>query len=217
MRERDYASGLALANNLHCIEAPATEVQAMVRTFAAACLAALAVTPLAAEPNVGGPEKFTAFAVDVSNMTPVARSTSVDITINRWSSDADRDNLLAILRDKGQDALLAALQKLPVVGYFTTPGSLRYDLHFARQRDEPDGGRTIFLLTDRYVGSWEAARRPRTMDYPFTLFKLQVDKDGEGKGEATIYTKITAKDASTIELENFTNRPVMLNDVHPAR
>jgi len=102
---------------------------------------------------------------------------------------------------------------MPIVGYFTTPGSLRYDLHFARQRDEAEGGRTIYLLTDRYVGSWEAATRPRTMDYPFTLFKLQVDKDGNGAGDATIYTKITAKDSGTIELENFTNRPVILNEV----
>jgi len=185
----------------------------MFKGLSAAVLAALASVSLAAQPNVSGPQKFTAFAVDISNMTPRARTTPVDITINRWSSDADRDRLLDILRAQGQDAMLSAVQKLPVVGYFTTPGSLRYDLHFARQKDEAEGGRTIYLLTDRYVGSWEAANRPRTIDYPFTLFKLTVDKDGNGGGDATIYTKITAKDSGTIELENFTNRPVMLNDV----
>ena len=189
----------------------------MFRTLAAVSLAAMAAVPLSAQSTVSGPQKFTAFAVDVSAMTPRARTTPVDITINRWSSDADRDGLLAILRDKGQDALLAAVQKLPVVGYLTTPGSLRYDLHYARQRDEAEGGRTIFLLTDRYVGSWEAANRPRTIDYPFTLIKLQVDKDGDGTGEATIYTKITLKNAGTIELENYTNRPVTLNDVKRTR
>jgi len=185
----------------------------MLKSLAAVSLAAIASVSLAAQPNLSGPQKFTAFAVDVSNLTTHARTTPVDITINRWSSDADRDGLLEILRGQGQDAMLSALQKLPVVGYFTTPGSLRYDLHFARQRDEAEGGRTIYLLTDRYVGSWEAANRPRTIDYPFTLIKLQVDKDGNGGGDATIYTKITAKDAGTIELENYANRPVMLNDV----
>ena len=185
----------------------------MLRNIAAVCLAAMASVPVAAQPSVTGPQKFSAFAIDISNMTSRAQTTPVDITINRWSSDADRDRLLEILRSKGQDAMLSALQKLPVVGYLTTPGSLRYDLHFARQRDEAEGGRSIFLLTDRYVGSWEAANRPRTIDYPFTFIKLQVDKDGRGDGNATIYTKITAKDAGTIELENFTNQPVMLNDV----
>ena len=185
----------------------------MFRSFAAVCLSALVAIPVAAQSNMAGPEKFTAFAVDVSNITPRARTTPVDITINRWSSDADRDRLLDILRTNGQGALLDALQKMPVVGYLTTPGSLRYDLHFARQRGEAEGGRAIFLLTDRYVGSWEAANRPRTIDYPFTLIKLQVDKDGNGDGNATIYTKITAKDAGTIELENYTNQPVTLNHV----
>jgi hypothetical protein len=185
----------------------------MFRNLAAVCLAATVTVPVAAQPTLQGPQKFSAFAVDVSNMTTEARTTPVDITINRWSSEADRDRLLDILRTHGQDAMLSALQKLPVVGYFTTPGSLRYDLHFARQRDDAEGGRTIFLLTDRYIGSWEAARRPRTMEYPFTFIKLQVDKDGHGDGDATIYTKITATPSGTIELENFTNRPVMLNEV----
>jgi hypothetical protein len=178
----------------------------MLRNLAAVCLAAMAsVPPVAAQPNLAGREKFSAFAIDVSNQ--------VDITINRWSSEADWDRLMATLVEKGQDAMLSELRKLPVVGYLTTPGSLRYDLHFARQHDGEEGGRTIFLLTDRYIGSWEAANRPRTMDYPFTFINLQVDRHGRGEGDATIYTKVTATETGAIELENFTNRPVMLNDV----
>ena len=190
----------------------------MYKQFTAACLAALAtVAVVGAQAANARPEKFTAFAVNASTMTSRAQTSPVDITINRWSSDADRDRLLSILRDKGQDALLEALQKLPVIGYINTPGSLRYDLHFARQRPQPDGGRMIFLMTDRYIGSWEAANRPRTIDYPFTLIQLQVDKDGNGVGKASLYTKITATPDGTIELENFANEPVMLNQVKPSK
>jgi hypothetical protein len=185
----------------------------MLKHLAAVSLAAMASVSLAAQPSLSGPEKFSAFAIDVSNLTTHARTTPVDITINRWSTDADRDRLLEIVRGKGQDALLSAVQKLPVIGYLRTPGSLRYELHFARQRDEAEGGRTIYLLTDRYVGSWEAANRPRTIDYPFTLIQLQLDKDGNGVGKASIYTKITQTKDGTIELENFSSQPVMLNDV----
>ena len=186
----------------------------MFRNLAAVCLAVMAsIPPAAAQPTLAGREKFSAFAIDVSNLTTAARTSPVDITINRWSSEADWDRLMATLVDKGQDAMLSELRKLPVVGYLTTPGSLRYDLHFARQHDAEEGGRTIVLLTDRYIGSWEAANRPRTIDYPFTYITLQVDRDGRGGGDATIYTKIIATDTGAIELENFTNRPVMLNDV----
>jgi hypothetical protein len=185
----------------------------MFRTLAAACLAAIVAVPVAARSDVGQAEKFTAFAVNISNMTPTAQTSPVDITINRWSSDADRDRLLAILRDKGQDALLGALQKMPVVGYINTPGSLRYDLRFARQIPQPEGGERVVIATDRYMGSWEAANRPRTVDYPFTVIELTVDKDGRGKGWASLYTKVTATQDGNIELENFTNEPVMLNQV----
>lgn len=188
----------------------------MLRSLIAACLAAIVTVPIAAQSNMAHPEKFTAFAINSSNVTARAQTSTVDITISRWSTDADRDRLLSILRDKGQDALLDALQKMPVVGYITTPGSLRYDLRFARQMPQPEGGRKIVIATDRYIGSWEAANRPRTVDYPFTIIELQLDKTDHGKGWASIYTKITATDQG-VELENFANEPVMLNEVRPVK
>jgi hypothetical protein len=160
-----------------------------------------------------GPEHFTAFAVDISNTArPGRNATTVDIVVNRWSSDADRDRLIQILQQKGQDALLDALQDMPVVGYINTPGSLRYDLHFARQQPEAEGGRMIVLATDRYIGTWEAINRPRRIDYPFTLIQLQLDRNDRGVGKVSIATKITAK-KDTIELENFSSEPVRLTEV----
>lgn len=185
-----------------------------MRTFFLAFFAAvLAVAGAAAQSNMAKPEKFTAFAIDTSNAAPTARTSQVDIAINRWSTDADRDRLLAVLRGQGQNALLSALQKLPVVGYINTPGSIRYELHFARQRPEAEGGRMIFLMTDRYIGAWEASNRPRTIDYPFMLIQLKVDKSGNGQGSASIYTRITETKDGTIELENFADQPVMLTQV----
>lgn len=188
-----------------------------MRTLLAAAVVAAAVSRSAALPaaqsNMAAPEKFTAFAVDTSITAPRALTSTVDLTINRWSTDAERDRLLSVFRAKGQDALLSTLQKLPVVGGITTPGSLKYDIHFARQRAEPEGGRMIFLMTDRYIGAWEAANRPRTMDYPFMLIQLQVDKDGNGVGKVSIATKITEAADGTIELENFSNQPVALTEV----
>jgi hypothetical protein len=184
----------------------------LTAAVAAAVISSSAALP-AAQSNIARPEKFTAFAVDISNTAPRALASTVDLTINRWSTDAERDQLLTVFRAKGQEALLSALQKLPVVGGITSPGSLKYDIHFARERQEAEGGRMIFLMTDRYIGAWEAANRPRTIDYPFTLIQLQVDKDGNGVGKASVATKITEAVDGTIELENFSNQPVALNKV----
>jgi hypothetical protein len=188
-----------------------------MRTLFAACVAAAAVSALpAAQSNMAQPLKLTSFAVDMSNTAPRNNTTPFDITINRWSTDAERDKLRETLA-KGQDALLSALQKLPAVGYVNTPGSLRWDLHFARQKPTAEGGQTIILATDRYVTAWEAFHQPRTIDYPFTVIQLQLDKSGKGVGKASIATKVTQDEDGTIELENFSSEPVMLNDVHPVK
>ena len=189
---------------------------AFIATVSAAALILSTAAP-SAQSNMAKPEKFTAFAVDISNTAPRSNATGVDIQINRWSTDAERDQLLQVFRSKGQEGLLSALQKLPVVGGIRTPGSLNYDIHFARQRPGAEGGREVFLMTDRYIGAWEAMNRPRTIDYPFTLIQLQLDKDGRGVGKASIATQITQDPDGTIVLENFSSQPVMLNDVRPVK
>ena len=136
----------------------------------------------------------------------------VDIEIKRWSTESERDQLLKLFRERGQDGLLPALQKAPPIGSIRTPQSLAYDLHFSWQTPQPDGGRMIFLMTDRPINAWEAWNRPRTIDYPFTLIQLQVDKDGRGVGKASIATQIREENG-TIVLENFSSTPVVLNEV----
>lgn len=45
------------------------------------------------------------------------------------------------------------------------------------------------------------------------LLQLQIDKAGDGVGKASLYTKVTQTREGTIELENFADQPVMLNQV----
>ena len=114
-------------------------------------------------------ERLSAVTV---NMSTVGRpgADKVEIVIERWSSERERDALIATLKDKGPEALLSALQKMPRVGYIRRAGGgRRLDLHFARERKLDDGGRQIVLATDRPISAWEAMNRPRSTDYDFTL------------------------------------------------
>jgi hypothetical protein len=157
-------------------------------------------------------EKYTAFAVDMARPGRAAAGV-VEISISRWSSDAERDRLLKVLKEQGPDKLLDVLRDLPRVGYIRTPTSLAYDLRFARKVPGEDGGEVISLLTDRYISHWEAVYRPRTIDYPFTLIELRIGADGKGEGKMSLATKITA-DRNTIVLENYSAQPVLLNNVN---
>ena len=56
--------------------------------------------------------------------------------------------------------------------------------------------------------------QPRSIDYPFTVIELRLNRDGEGEGKMSIATKITVdKDSNMITLENYDIQPVMLTNV----
>jgi hypothetical protein len=180
-------------------------------TVAAAMSSAALLTLAVSAQTMGGPERFTASAINMNN----GQAGMFDITVNRWSSDADRDKLMKTVADKGPDKLLDTLQDLPVVGHFGAPGNLSWDIHFARRLPLPEGGERVVLVTDRRIGFWEAANQPRSIDYPFTVIDLRLNRDGEGEGKMSVATKVIYnKKENMIELENFQTQPVQLTNVH---
>jgi hypothetical protein len=166
--------------------------------------------------------EISAFAI---NMSTIGTGTTamVDITIDRWSTAQEREQLITTMLEKGSKALLAALQKAPVKGRFRIPGKqgpdpyqlgLGHDLRYAWQTPLPEGGRRIVIITDRYIGFQEARNQPRTIDYPFTLFEIRVNKDGEGEGKLAYATKIGFdKDERVMEIENYSSEPVRLQNL----
>jgi len=157
-------------------------------------------------------ERFTANAVSLSPEYGTGQQV-VDIDVTRWSSNAERERLVAALREKGPNELLKQLQKVKPVGRIKTPDSLGYDLRYAYQQVDPDGGRTIVIATDRPIGFWEASNRPRSIDYPFTVIQMQLDREGTGKGTMSYATRIVAHKNNVIELEDFATQPIMLNNI----
>jgi hypothetical protein len=110
--------------------------------------------------------------------------------------------------------MLDTLRDLPRVGRIRTPGSLGWDLHYAHQIAGEDGGRRIFIATDRPVSIWEAVNRPRTIDYPFTFIELRLNSRGEGEGKLSRATRvISSRDGKFVQLENWEGQPVELTEV----
>jgi len=179
------------------------------RLFVAAAVFALAGSWAAAQSN-RAPEEFTAVAIQNDNLGSGAGT--VLITVDRWSSDADRTRLVTTLQQKGPEKLLDVLQDMRPVGRIRTPDSLGYDLHYAHETKGEDGERRIVIATDRPIGFWEATRRPRTVDYPFTVIQMEIPREGAGKGTLSYATKIIAKN-DMVELENYSTQPIMLNEI----
>lgn len=164
-------------------------------------------------------ERFTAFAVNMSNLPTPQRTATVDIVIERWSSKAERDRLIDALLDRGPKGLLDEVRKIKVrAGFIRTATSRGYDLQYARENPGEEGGRRIIIATDREISFLEQRQQPRSIDYPFMLIELRLDKNDEGEGKLALAAKITgSRDKRQIEIENYANEPVRLTQVKKVR
>src|SRR5262249_48549354 len=109
-------------------------------------VAAAAPTPARAQSDDPGlPETFTAFAVNMSGVGRT-RAGTIEFTVERWSTDAERDKLRDTLVERGPDKLMDALQDIkPRTGYIRGPNTIGWDLYFARQFVKEDGSRRVIL------------------------------------------------------------------------
>jgi hypothetical protein len=155
-----------------------------------------------------------AIAVNMSGVGP-AQAGTFDIVVERWSTDGERDRLRAILATDGSDALLSELRKVkPRAGYIRGPFDIGWNIKYAREHATPDGGRRIVLGTERPMSFWEAATRPRSADYAFTLAEIRLGKDGKGEGKIVSPAKISwNKETEAVEITNYGTEPVRLTRV----
>jgi hypothetical protein len=99
------------------------------------------VLALSAQP--GAPlERFTATALSRTDATV---RTLVEIDIQRWSDDAEREQLAAAFRRSGVDAALQELTRHPVAGQLRSITGLTQTIRYARE-----SGRRSALVTCSY-------------------------------------------------------------------
>jgi hypothetical protein len=165
-------------------------------------------------PTVKDPLRFSAFAVSM----PAGQAGVVEIAIERWTTDAERQSLLELLsassfKSGGQTKLLEALQKVkPRTGFIRTPNSLGWDLRYARENMLPDGTRQIVIATDKPVSFLAAASQGRVMDYPFSFVEMRMKPNDKGEGRLLVASAIDVKNGR-LELENYGQEPVRLTTI----
>jgi hypothetical protein len=156
--------------------------------------------------------RLHAVALDLGSR---ARLGIIEIVIERWSTEEEREQLRATLIENGSDALLAALSKIkPRAGYIQTPTSLGWDLDYAREDPFGDGARRIIIATDRKMSFGELERGGSRADYEFTCAEIRLTKGGKGVGKLVSPAKISwNKDTRTVEIRNYNLEPVRLTEV----
>jgi len=148
----------------------------------------------------------------------VGRNTRIEIYIDRWSTDEERNKFLGTLAEGGSQALVNALQEGEPVGRIRVGTRTGYPLSFSRQIVHEDGSRTIRLITDRKISRLEALNASRTVEHAFSLFELRVDANNEGEGTVIAGARIKLDmEARTMGIESYDSAPLHLGSVRPGR
>ena len=164
-------------------------------------------------------ERFTATTV---NMDPAGEDLRIDLL--RWSSDEDRQSVLAVIMTPAEDSSLetglSELIDLPTLGYvWPSSSGIGYSVKYAHRAETPDGGEHITLVTSRRLGTygrapWRPTGAAETPIRPFTVIELSLDSDGGGEGKLSAATDIVFDaENGTVALEAYDADPVMLDSV----
>jgi hypothetical protein len=171
-------------------------------------------------------ESYRAFAVSMGTsnppIVPAGQSTTLQITITRWSTPEEREALLAQLIENGQEALNKALNKSEETGFVRATGPRAGSrtnfpserLRYAFQFQGEEGKRRIVLALDRPIGMWEAINQPRFRDYDITFIVLDVDAEGKGEGQLAMGVRMGVdRENKKLVIENFGTEPIRLTRV----
>ena len=161
----------------------------------------------------GDPEEFTAFAVNMGALTGAGATAQLIMTINRWSTQAERDALFTTLKEKGSGGAARRSCSAPSgSARCRTPNSIGYDIRLALEEPGKDGGRRVLLVTDRPVGFRRGDQpAPRsTIRSPSSTCRCP--PKGFGQGTMSIAAKIIPA-GRTVLVENYDTQPVQLNRI----
>jgi hypothetical protein len=169
----------------------------------AAALVALLVAAASGAAAADKPEVYSATA-ELKTIGGVALSTPVTISIDKWTSDADRDTAKGALAAGGTAALQKAVGAMPAIGYLQV-GKVRTPIHFARALPVGDG-KVVTVATAKpvfHIGAGAANAKPKA-GYDVAMVIFEVNAAGAGDaGDFAPAAKVKFDDKSGLQIEDY--------------
>jgi hypothetical protein len=158
------------------------------------------------------PRQFSATAFGQAGAV-AGKSFGLDLYITAWTTDQQVTDFISVLKEKGPNGLVSAMEKTNDVGRLSPTGFVGSGFRFARYRPAPNGGLHIVMVTNRPMSFGELYRSGRSTDYQFGIVVLDVDKNGKGTGKLAPVCKIRFNKKNELEIENFGQKPFRLANV----
>jgi hypothetical protein len=151
----------------------------------------------------------------------------IDIYVERWSTDGERDELLGALDAGRRGELLTVLERQRRrAGVLLMPGVQAHgertrtrtpkNLKYAREIVTP-AGRQVILASDQHLGLGESRLEARKEVYEFSLMDIRFGPDGTGIGKVAAAGDVVynAK-TKTLELKDYDTKPARIVNVRSA-
>jgi len=157
-------------------------------------------------------QTITALAT-VKTAGGASTSAPLTVTVRQFTTDAERSELMAVLKKGGTTAARAELVKRRDIGTVQL-GARMTPIKFAYPRSTGDG-RLITVVTAEplvFLGAGLPGAKP-TSGYELGLVMLQVAASGPGSGELVPATKIRLNEQDAIVTEDYSGEVVRLTNV----
>jgi hypothetical protein len=159
------------------------------------------------------PRQFSATAFGQAG-TMAGKSFGLNLYITGWTTDQQVNDYIGVLKEKGPDGLVRAMEKTSDVGRLSPTGFVGSGFRFARYRPTANGGLHVVMVTNRPMSFGELYHSGRSTSYQFGIVVLDVDKNGKGTGTLAPVCKIKFNKKNELEIENYGQKPFRLANVY---
>ena len=177
----------------------------------ALALGAWGGSPLAAKEDVVERYRITAIGEGHYGFA-AGRATRLNLIVYRWTTDAEREEILDVLRGTDGKAVVADLENREVVGRLIIPGQSGANLRMVWKTQLEDGRTVVVAGSERSLLS-EPGRTTGNEPYYIAVVQL-VWNDGEEKGEGVLMPGISPEFEAdgTVKISSTVSDPVKLSD-----
>ncbi len=125
-------------------------------------------------------------ATATGTSTQLGAVVSVKVIINRFSTEEERQQLIAAFKQGQSEGLVKALSKMKPAGRIAITGTLGYDLAYIRLVRTPTG-RRIRFATDRLIRFGEAYGNTQSKAFDLTAGEFDLNDADKDKSTGVLF------------------------------
>ena len=151
-------------------------------------------------------ERMTIQATGMGTSTQMGKVVNVNIHIEQYSTEEDRNALINAFKKSGQDGMVKVLEDMKPKGRIRfASGGVGNDIKYIMELPS-EKGRRLRLVTDRTLAFAELYQGTRSRDYTVGAIEVELTPDGKGTGTVLPACKLTVnKKKQQVEIETYQN------------